>query len=93
MLSVEQNEWLQSGDGVLKRRRRCCRTNAAGGRTLMQSNPMRGLEPPAPTVARDLTHADAPQPTKTEGVGVRVTAQHSLQSTPGEGHLQNLLNQ
>ncbi len=53
------------------------------------TNARRGLETPALTVSRDLSHADAPQLfQEDEGAGVRVTASHSSQITLGEGHLQ-----
>jgi|GEM_PF-2156039 hypothetical protein len=53
----------------------------------MHENALHGLKTAALTVRRDLSHANAPNPTKNWRVDVRDTASHSSQTTLGEGHL------
>ena len=56
-------------------------------RNRMHKNALHGLKTAALTVRRDLSHANAPNPTKNWRAGVRVTASNSSQTTLGEGHL------
>jgi hypothetical protein len=56
----------------------------------MRYDAQRALEGSVPTVARDLSHAAAPKSTRTQGVGVRVTASNSRQTTPVERGISTL---